>query len=100
MEFKVVDSQAAQKEILQMRDKYSFSRPMLDLLDQRKKRPFSKEAVSETNQLKPRDLFLYQIQEITYEEKAPSREAIENVLGAFRGVVGLSFIYMILGDKH
>lgn len=42
MEFKVVDSQAAQKEILQMRDKYSFSRPMLDLLDQRKNDRFQK----------------------------------------------------------
>lgn len=51
-------------------------------------------------EIRPQDLYLYQIEEITYEEKAPSREAIENIVGSFRGIEGISFVYMILGDKQ
>lgn len=61
-------------------------------------------SISSTEKEKPwhiraKDLFLYQVKEITYEDKAPSREAMENILGAFKGIDGISFIYMILGDK-
>ncbi|MBQ7704754.1 MAG: DUF87 domain-containing protein [Selenomonadaceae bacterium] len=40
----------------------------------------------------------FQIQELTFEEKAPRREAMENILGTFRGLEGVSFIYLILGN--
>ena len=43
---------------------------------------------------------LFQIKELTFEEKAPRREAMENILGAFRGVEGISFIYLILGTGN
>lgn len=46
-----------------------------------------------------KDFFLYRINEITFEEKAPRKEAVENILGAFRGLKGFNFIYMILGEK-
>lgn len=51
----------------------------------------------------PRDLeadqfFLCRIDEIMFEEKAPRREALENILGAFRGRDAMNFIYVILGD--
>ena len=44
------------------------------------------------------EIFLFQILEVTFEEKAPRKEAIENILGTLRGMEGISFIYLILGD--
>ena len=49
-------------------------------------------------QLASNDFFLYHLQEITFERKAPRREALENVLGVFRGMKGFSYIYIILGS--
>lgn len=48
--------------------------------------------------LEIQDFSLFQIQELTFEEKAPRREAMENILGTFRGMKGISFIYLILGE--
>ncbi|MDO5295590.1 MAG: ATP-binding protein [bacterium] len=42
--------------------------------------------------------FLCHIDEIMFEEKAPRREALENILGAFRRCEAMNFIYIILGD--
>lgn len=46
------------------------------------------------------ELTFFKINELTFEEneKNPRREAFENVLGTLR-VEGISFIYLILGDK-
>ncbi len=44
------------------------------------------------------EIYLFQILEVTFEEKAPRKEAIENILGTLRGMEGVSFIYLILGD--
>lgn len=43
------------------------------------------------------ELFLFHITEVTYQDKAPRREAVENILGAFRGLQGINFVYMLLG---
>ena len=45
------------------------------------------------------EIYLFQILEVTFEEKAPRKEAIENILGTLRGMVGISFLYLILGDE-
>lgn len=47
------------------------------------------------------DIVLYQIEEITYDDKdsAPRKEALENVLSAVR-VPGYNFIYLLVGDRH
>lgn len=42
---------------------------------------------------------LFRIKELTFEKEAPRREAMENILGMFRGMEGISFIYLILGDE-
>ena len=41
------------------------------------------------------EIYLFQILEVTFEEKAPRKEAIENILGTLRGMEGISFIYLI-----
>lgn len=43
---------------------------------------------------------LFRIKELTFEKEAPRREAMENILGMFRGMGGVSFIYLILGDAQ
>lgn len=51
----------------------------------------------EVGKLLPKDLALYYIEEISFEDKAPRKEALENVLSTMR-IEGINFIYLILGD--
>ena len=44
------------------------------------------------------DFCLYNIQELTFEDKAPRKEALENVLSSLR-LEGVNFLYLIIGDK-
>ncbi len=44
------------------------------------------------------DFALYHIDEITFDDKAPRKEALENVLSSMK-IDGINFIYLILGDK-
>lgn len=46
-----------------------------------------------------KDYCLYHIEELTFEEKSPRKEALENVLSALR-LEGVSFLYLIVGDKE
>jgi hypothetical protein len=48
--------------------------------------------------LESMDVTLYHIAEITFEEKSPRKEALENVISALT-IEGINFIYLILGDK-
>ena len=43
-------------------------------------------------------LSLFCLEEITYEEKAPRREAMENIIGTFRHMEGIHFVYF--GDAR
>ena len=45
-----------------------------------------------------KDIVLYRIDEITFEEDAPRKEALENVLSTVR-IPGVNFLYLIVGDK-
>ena len=47
--------------------------------------------------LKRKDLILYRIEEITYEEDSPQLEALENALSCMT-VPGMNLVYLILGD--
>lgn len=49
-------------------------------------------------ELLPRDLSLYHIEEISFEDKAPRKEALENVLSSMK-IEGINFVYLILGDR-
>ena len=51
-------------------------------------------------ELQTDEFYLFRIHELTFEEKAPRREAMENILGTFRGMDGISFIYLILGSGN
>lgn len=45
------------------------------------------------------DVVFYRIDRITFEDKAPRKEALENVLSAMR-IEGVNFLYLIKGDKY
>lgn len=45
------------------------------------------------------DFCLYHIQELTFEDKSPRKEALENVLSSLR-LEGVNFLYLIIGDKN
>lgn len=51
-----------------------------------------------SEELKDRDIVLYQVKEITYEDKAPRKEALENVISSLQ-IEGLHFVYLIMGNK-
>jgi len=44
------------------------------------------------------DYEFFHIEEITFEDEAPKREALENVLGSLR-IPGVNFVYLIVGSK-
>lgn len=49
--------------------------------------------------IKLEDVVFYRIDRITFEDKAPRKEALENVLSAMR-IKGVNFLYLIKGDKN
>lgn len=71
---------------------YLNSRVNRNLLDKGRK------WIGKNFQLELNEVYLFQILEVTFEEKAPRKEAIENILGTLRGMAGISLIYLILGD--
>lgn len=54
--------------------------------------------VGSNPQIGVQDIIFYRVDRITYEEKAPRKEALENVLSAMR-IKGVNFLYLIKGDK-
>lgn len=48
--------------------------------------------------IKPRDISLFHISELTFEDESPRKEALENILSSLR-FDGISFIYLLLGDE-
>ena len=49
--------------------------------------------------LEAQDSILFRVDEVTYEEEAPWKEALENVLSAAR-IPGINFIYLLQGDRN
>lgn len=47
--------------------------------------------------IEPFDVVLYRVDEISFEDQAPRKEALENVLSAMK-MDGINFIYLIMGD--
>lgn len=54
--------------------------------------------IKEVSDLLPNDVTLYHIQTLTFEEKAPRKEALENVISALR-FKGINFLYLLIGDE-
>ena len=54
--------------------------------------------ITQVGDLDLRDICLYHIEEVTFDEKAPRKEALENVLSSMR-IEGINFIYLIIGDR-
>jgi DNA helicase HerA-like ATPase len=59
---------------------------------------FLKGSIKNSLKLNENDFELFHIQEVTFEEDAPRREALENVLGSLR-LKDINFIYLIMGSK-
>ena len=59
----------------------------------------NKKAFAAVQNILPRELALYHIEEVSFEDKAPRKEALENVLSAMK-ISGINFIYLILGDER
>ncbi len=53
---------------------------------------------STADNLRSSDVVLYRVDEISFEDKAPRKEALENVLSSMK-MDGINFIYLILGDS-
>lgn len=88
---------------IEMQNRLQRGREVLSYLNTRSGRYMlnkGKNWVGEKNKLDLSDFHLFHISEVTFEEKAPRKEAMENILGTFRGMDGISFLYMILGDAQ
>lgn len=50
-----------------------------------------------TGKIERKDIVLYRVDEVSFEDRAPRKEALENVLSAMR-INGINFIYLVLGN--
>jgi len=48
--------------------------------------------------IRPKDCIFLHIEELTFEDESPQKEALENILSSLK-FDGVSFIYLLLGDK-
>lgn len=55
--------------------------------------------IDKTRAIESGDFSLYHIQELTFEDDSPRKEALENVLGSLK-IDGVMFLYLILGDRE
>lgn len=51
------------------------------------------------NNISLKDISLFHIEELTFEEDSPRREAFENVISTIR-IDGIIFVYLLIGDKN
>ena len=58
----------------------------------------SQEKIKQSLPIKTKDIVLFHISELTFEDESPRKEALENVLSGLK-FDGVSFIYLLLGDK-
>lgn len=89
---------------VQMDEQLAHARGVLDALGSRGMRSLLKMGknlswVGEKQTLERTEFYLFRVNEVTFEEKAPRREAMENILGTLRGMDGISFLYILLGDS-
>ncbi|MCM1166605.1 MAG: DUF87 domain-containing protein [Lachnospiraceae bacterium] len=54
---------------------------------------------NQSDSILPMDMCLFGIDEVSFEDQAPRRAALENILSALR-IEGVNFIFLILGDKN
>lgn len=57
------------------------------------------EKIYEVKKILKQDYILLHIQELTFEDNSPRKEALENVLSSLM-IDGISFIYLLLGDSN
>lgn len=55
--------------------------------------------LKKTTQILSKDFTLFHIEELTFEENSPRKEALENVISSLR-IEGINFIYLLVGDKN
>ncbi|MGP1408597.1 hypothetical protein, partial [Selenomonas sp.] len=89
---------------VQMDERLAHARGVLDALGSRGMRSLLKMEKKlswggENQTLERTEFYLFRVNEVTFEEKAPRREAMENILGTLRGMDGISFLYILLGDS-
>lgn len=60
---------------------------------------YSKKKVHACNGIELSDFALFNVTEITYEDKAPRKEAVENFLSTMR-INGFNLVYLIVGERE
>ncbi len=53
--------------------------------------------IDKTQNIISKDFTLFHIEELTFEDDSPRKEALENVLSSLR-VDGVNFVYLLMGD--
>jgi len=74
-------------------------RAIIDILNSRDKLRLNTKAnkLNQAKKILNNEFCLYHIEELTFEEKSPRKEAFENVLSSLR-IEGITFVYLLLGD--
>lgn len=75
-------------------------RAIIDILNSRDKLGLNTKSnkLNKVENILNNEFCLYHIEELTFEEKSPRKEAFENVLSSLR-IDGITFVYLLLGDR-
>ncbi len=67
--------------------------------DKIRKQIESTSSINQARNILSKDFTLFHIEELTFEDDSPRKEALENVLSSLE-IDGISFIYLLLGNKR
>jgi len=64
----------------------------------RKKKDLDNKKIEKAKEILPKDFTLLHIEELTFEDDSPRKEALENVISSLR-IDGINFVYLLLGNE-
>jgi len=78
------------------------TKPLIEILKKkdelRQKIDKNQHTIQKVLPIKLKDISLFHISELTFEDESPRKEALENILSSLK-FDGVSYIYLLLGDK-
>ena len=71
---------------------------LIEILKNRSNLDEDREKINKVKEILPKDFTLLHIEELTFEDDSPRKEALENVISSLR-IDGINFVYLLLGNE-
>ena len=81
-----------------MTQKRHTEKSLIEILKNKDYVTINRELQYKTKEILPKDFTLLHIEELTFEDDSPRKEALENVISSLR-IDGINFVYLLLGNE-